>query len=477
MKSLRSTLVETPEAMPTGANERTFDAIVIGAGVAGREAAGRLAGAGLSVVIVEPDLVGGECPFWACMPSKSLLRPEEALTEARRVPGAAEAARGELDVTAVLARRDEVIHFLDDSSYLPWLESRGIELVRGPGRLDGERRVRVGDGVFVARKAVLIATGTSAAIPSVDGLRVAKPWTNRELTTATAVPSRLAILGGGAVGAEMAQAWCTLGSQVTLIEARDRLLGREEPFAAAQVADSLRERGVDVRLGARVTAVRREKGVGEVTITLQQGPEVRADELAVATGRRPRTDDLGLETVGLEPGKSIDVDDQLRATGVDSDWLYAVGDVNGRALLTHIGKYQARVASDNILGKSAAATADGLRSPRVLFTEPQVAAVGHTLQSAQDAGLNVKTVEASTSGNAGGNFYGRDAVGTTHLVIDDDREVIVGATITGSEVADFLHAATIAVVGEVPLERLAHAVPAFPTRSEVWSTLLTKLGF
>jgi dihydrolipoamide dehydrogenase len=262
-----------------------------------------------------------------------------------------------------------------------------------------------------------------------------------------------------------------------LIEAGDRLLGREEPFAAAQVAESLCERGVDVRLGARATAVRREKGVGEVTITLQQGPEVRADELAVATGRRPRTDDLGLETVGLEPGKSIDVDDQLRATGVDGDWLYAVGDVNGRALLTHIGKYQARVASDNILGKSAAATADGLRSPRVLFTEPQVAAVGHTLQSAQAAGLNVKTVEASTSGNAGGNFYGRDAVGTTRLVIDDDRGVIVGATITGSEVADFLHAATIAVIGEVPLERLAHAIPAFPTRSEVWSTLLTELGF
>ena len=477
MKSLRSTLVETTESMPTGANERTFDVIVIGAGVAGREAAGRLAGAGLSVAIVEPDLVGGECPFWACMPSKSLLRPEEALTEARRIPGAAEAASGELDVTAVLARRDEVIHYLDDSSYLPWLESRGIELVRGHGRLDGERRVRVGDGAFVAGKAVLIATGTSAAIPPVDGLRDAKPWTNRELTTATAVPSRLAILGGGAVGAEMAQAWCTLGSQVTLIEAGDRLLGREEPFAAAQVADSLRERGVDVRLGARATAVRREKGVGEVTITLQQGSEVRADELAVATGRRPRTDDLGLETVGLEPGKSIDVDDQLRATGIDGDWLYAVGDVNGRALLTHIGKYQARVASDSILGKSAAATADGLQSPRVLFTEPQIAAVGHTLQSAQDAGLNVKTVEASTSGNAGGNFYGRDAVGTSRLVIDADREVIVGATITGSEVADFLHAATIAVVGEVPLERLAHAIPAFPTRSEVWTTLLTELGF
>jgi pyruvate/2-oxoglutarate dehydrogenase complex dihydrolipoamide dehydrogenase (E3) component len=458
-------------------SERSLDIVVIGAGAAGREGAGRLAQAGLSVAILESELVGGECPFFACIPSKSLLRPEEALTEARRIPGAAEAATGRLDVPAVLARRDEIIHNLEDSSYLPWLESRGIELVRERGRLDGDRRVRAGEDTLLARKAVIVATGTSPAMPPIDGLRDAQPWTNRELTTAKAVPANLAILGGGAVGAEMAQAWSTLGSEVTLIEARDRLLGREEPFAAEQVATSLRERGVDVRLGVKAVAVRRERSGGKVTVELNEGPDVRVDELAVAVGRRPRTGDLGLETVGLETGKWIDVDDQLRATGVDGDWLYAVGDVNGRALLTHIGKYQARIASDNILGKRAAATEDRLRSSRVLFTDPQVAAVGHTLQSAQDAGLNVYTVEASTSANAGGNFYGRNAVGTSRLVIDADRRVVVGATITGSEVADFLHAATIAVVGEVPLERLSHAVPAFPTRSEVWSVLMTELGF
>ena len=458
-------------------NERSFDIVVIGAGVAGREAAGRLADAGLSVAIVEAELVGGECPFWACMPSKALLRPGEALDEARRIPGAAEAATGELDVAAVLARRDEVIHHLEDSSYLPGFESKGIELVREQGRLDGARRVRAGNDVLIADKAVIIATGTGAAIPRIPGLHEAQPWTNRQLTTSEAVPSRLAILGGGAVGAEMAQAWCTLGSKVTLIEANDRLLGREEPFAAEQVAASLKERGVDVRLEARAVAVHREQSGGEVTIELERGPAVKADELAVAVGRRPRTDELGLETVGLQPGTWIDVDDQLRATGIEGDWLYAVGDVNARALLTHIGKYQARVAADTILGKRVAATEDGPRSPRVLFTEPQVAAVGHTLQSAQEAGLNVHTVEVPTSANAGGNFYGRNAVGTTRLVVDDDRQVIVGATITGSEVADFLHAATIAVVGEVPLERLAHAVPAFPTRSEVWSVLLAELGF
>jgi pyruvate/2-oxoglutarate dehydrogenase complex dihydrolipoamide dehydrogenase (E3) component len=330
--------------------------------------------------------------------------------------------------------------------------------------------------VLVAGKAVIVATGTDPRIPPIEGLREAEPWTNRELTTHETVPTRLAILGGGAVGAEMAQAWCTLGSQVTLIEAMDRLLGREEPFAAEQVAVSLRERGVDVRLGARAASVRRA-GSGEVTIELEDGTEVKVDELAVAAGRQPRTHDLGLETVGLEPGQWIDVDDQLRVTGVKGNWLYAIGDVNARALLTHVGKYQARVAADNILGKSTAAIGDGPRSPRVLFTDPQVAAVGHTLRSAQDAGLNVKTVEAGTSANAGGNFYGHGAVGTTRLVIDSDRNVIVGATITGSEIADFLHAATIAIVGEVPLERVAHAIPSFPTRSEVWSALTAQLGF
>jgi dihydrolipoamide dehydrogenase len=448
---------------PGGMSERSFDIVVIGTGTAGREAAGRLAQAGLSVAIVERELVGGECAFYACMPSKSLLRPNEALTETRRIPGAAEAATGKLDVAAMFARRDDVVHHLEDSSYLPGFESQGIVLVRGSGRLDGDRRVRAGSDVLVAGKAVIVATGSDPRIPPIEGLREAEPWTNRELTTHKTVPPRLAILGGGSVGAEMAQAWCTLGSQVTLIEAMDRLLGREEPFAAEQVAVSLRERGVDVRLGTRAAKVRRAVG-GEVTIELEDGSEVKADE-------------LGLETVGLEPGRWIDVDDQLRATGVNGNWLYAIGDVNGRALLTHVSKYHARVAADNILGKSTAAIGDGPRSPRVLFTDPQVAAVGHTLQSAQDAGLNVKTVEAGTSANAGGNFYGRGAVGTTRLVIDSDRDVIVGATITGSEIADFLHAATIAIVGEVPLERVAHAIPSFPTRSEVWSALTGQLGF
>jgi dihydrolipoamide dehydrogenase len=452
-------------------SEKSFDAIVIGAGPAGEVAAGRLADEGLKVAIVEPELVGGECSYYACMPSKALLRPGELLAEVRRVPGAAQAVTGDVDVAVTLARRDEVIHDLDDSSQMPWLEKRGIELFRAHGRLDGERRVQAGDDTLLAEKAVIVATGTGALIPPIDGLSESEPWTNREITTAKAAPARLAILGGGVVGVEMAQAWRTLGSQVTLIEAADRLIAREELFASEQVAESLRELGVDVRLGGKATSVRREGG--EVTVELENGPAVVADELLVATGRRPHTDDLGLESVGLEPGESVEVDDSMRAAG---DWLYAIGDVNGRVLLTHMGKYQARVAADVILGKDAKVTADGATSPRVIFTDPQVAAVGHTLQSAQDAGIDARAVDVGTSANAGGSFYGRNAPGTTRLVVDESRGVIVGATITGSEIVDFLHAATIAVVGEVPLERLAHAVPSFPTRSEVWINLLAELG-
>jgi pyruvate/2-oxoglutarate dehydrogenase complex dihydrolipoamide dehydrogenase (E3) component len=375
----------------------------------------------------------------------------------------------------VLRRRDEVIHDLDDASQLPWLEERGIALLRGVGEIVGERRVRVGDEEVEATQAVIVSTGSLPAMPPVEGLdAIDDAWTNREATTTKEIPDRLVIMGGGVVGVEMSQAFQTLGTHVTLIEGEQRLIPREEEFACVQLTDALAEYGVDIRTA--VDATRVEQRGDDVVVTTSDGREATGDTLLVAVGRKPQTKGIGLEALGIGTDAPVAVDALMRVPG--HPWLYAIGDVNGRALFTHMGKYQARIAADCIAGLQTAVShgADGPLSPRVIFTEPQVAAVGHTSDTASEAGLDVQIVETTTSGNAGGSFYGRNATGTARLLVDRERRVVVGATITGAEVSELLHAATVAIVGEIPLERLRHAVPCFPTRSEIWLSLLSDAG-
>lgn len=457
-----------------------YDLIVIGAGPVGENVADRAHQGGLSVAIVEAELVGGECSYWACMPSKTLLRAPAARRAARAVAGAAQAVTGDIDVDALLARRDGMVHDWDDSSQVEWLRGAGIDLIRGHGRISGEREVTVtaADGavtVLRAHHAVALCTGSAALLPEIPGLADAAAWTSREATAVQRVPASLVILGGGVVGAEMATAFSGMGAAVTVI-ARSGLLGGMEPFAAEAVTDALRDAGVTIRTGAEVAQVAREGNT--VTVTLDDGSVVTGEEILVATGRMPRTDDIGAGVAGLTPGHWLDVDDSLRVRG--SDWLYAVGDVNHRALLTHQGKYQARIAGDAIARRAArdttdsrdwgegAATADHRAVPQVVFTDPEVAAVGHTAASASEAGLTVRILDEDLSAIAGAAIHADGYAGSARAIVDADRGVLVGATFVGPDVAELLHAATIAIVGEVPMSRLWHAVPAYPTISEVW---------
>lgn len=472
----------------TAEKTNEYDLIVLGGGPVGENVADRAVQGGLTAIIVESELVGGECSYWACMPSKALLRSAQALRAAQHVAGAKEAVTGTLDVRAVFDRRDSFTSNWSDDGQVKWLDSAGIDLARGHGRLTGEREVTVtdpdgGTRVLHARHGVAISTGSDAVIPPIPGLRDVSPWTSREATSAEELPDSLAVIGGGVVAVEMATAYAALGSTVTLI-ARSGLLTTMEPFAGERVAAGLRELGVDVRLNTGTTAVRRDEA--GVTITLDDDGEVTAAEVLVATGRSPRSGDIGLETAGLEPGRWITTDDTLRVPG--SDWLYAVGDVNGRVLLTHQGKYQARAAGDVIaaraLGETVddgawgkhAATADHAAVPQVTFSMPEVGSVGLTEKDAREAGHEVAIVDYELGSIAGASLYEDGFDGHARLVIDTARDVVIGATFVGPEVAELVQAATIAIVGEVPIKRLWHAVPSYPTVSEIWLRLLEGYG-
>ncbi|MCO6003649.1 NAD(P)/FAD-dependent oxidoreductase [Actinoallomurus purpureus] len=469
--------------------DAVFDVIVIGAGPVGENAAARVVRGGLTAAVVEKRLVGGECNYYACVPSKALLWPMELADAVSRMPGLE--LRGPIDTPAVLARRDEVVSHFDDTGYVDWVEELPATFFRGHGRLAGPRRVEVttpGGQVrgLRARHAVVVATGSNPDIPDVPGLREARPWTNQEATSVQQVPKRLVVIGGGPVACEMSQALHALGALGTTVVVRDdRLLTRTEPFAGELLARSFADAGIDVRLGRHPVRVERLEPGGPVTVHTDDGVRIEADEILVGTGRRLAVTDIGLETIDLAANGPIEVDASMRATGVPDGWLYAAGDVNGRNLLTHMGKYQARICGDVIVARAGGRpddlpslrdTADDRGAPQVIFTDPQVCAVGRTESEARAAGLPVRAVEVDMGAVIGAELQTPGYTGRAKLVVDEDRRVLLGATFVGPAAVDLLHGATIAVTAEVALDRLWHAVPSFPTTSEIWLNLLLEYG-
>ena len=445
-------------------SESHFDAVVIGAGSGGRHAARPLAEEGMKVAIVERELVGGECPFWACIPSKTLLRPPEVKSEAEESAGV-----GELELRWDEARRyrDYMVSDWDDSAKTKSLEKAGVEVVRGDARLLGRGRVEVGDRVLAAER-VVIATGSTTAVPPIEGLESVEYWTNREATALKDVPASVAVVGGGPVAVELGQMLRRFGSEVTLIESADRVLSREEARVGEAVAAALEAEGIRLLLGSEVKRVSRVDG--GVRVFVGGGDELEAEKLVLAAGRKPRLDGLNVQAVGIEPGKKgIEIDDRCRA----ADGVWATGDVTGVAQFTHVASYQGQIAAGDILGRDV--RTDYRAVPRVVFCDPEVAAVGLTQEQAEGEGVKLATATVDLSDADRAETYGRGLEGHLTLLADRDRGTLVGAAAVGPLAGEWIHTLVLAIKAEIPIATLRDTIFQFPTFSELVKTAARRL--
>jgi pyruvate/2-oxoglutarate dehydrogenase complex dihydrolipoamide dehydrogenase (E3) component len=442
-----------------------YDAVVLGMGPGGEVAASRLISGGLRVAVVERELIGGECAYWACIPSKTLLRPPEVRSEAQRAFGT---GIPELDRGGLFDYRDWMIRNLDDSAQVEGYEQRGATVIKGEGRISGPGRVEVGGEILEAEH-IVVATGSAPNVPPVEGLEGVTVWTNREATTSREVPDRTLIIGGGPNGIEAAQWLSRLGSRVTVVQSADRLIDREDPEVGRLIEEALEGEGVTVLTGRQAVRVRKEDG--RTVIELDDGSEAETDVVLIAAGRRPRTQGLGLETVGVEAeGGAVPVDERCRA----ADGVWAIGDVTGVALFTHVAKYQGRVAADNILGKEQRADYRGI--PRVVFSDPEIAACGLTAEQAREQGIDAAVATVKLPEVLARPWtYEESPRGHLGLIADRKQGTLVGAWAVAPQAGEWIHQASLAIRAGIPIERLLDTVAQFPTYSEGYLNALEEL--